>query len=129
MARQALGTLAEALAMEKTRIVRDASIQRFEYTFEAMWKAAGRAFVKQHEGVMPPLPRRLSAPASRMRVTAGTLVGWSLPAIQFRDLRRTQRAGHPPSLGLRRLAGREMRYASRQKILLGMNLSPRGFRF
>jgi hypothetical protein len=45
MARQALGTLAEVLAMEKTRIVRDASIQRFEYTFEAMWKAA-QSFVK-----------------------------------------------------------------------------------
>jgi hypothetical protein len=56
MARQALGTLAEALAMEKTRIVRDASIQRFEYTFEAVWKAA-QSFVKQHEGVEAASPK------------------------------------------------------------------------
>jgi nucleotidyltransferase substrate binding protein (TIGR01987 family) len=55
-ARQALGTLAETLAMEKSRIVRDASIQRFEYTFEAMWKAA-QAFVKQHEGVEAASPK------------------------------------------------------------------------
>jgi nucleotidyltransferase substrate binding protein (TIGR01987 family) len=56
MARQALGTLAEVLAMEKTRIVRDASIQRFEYTFEAMWKAA-QSFVKHHEGVEAASPK------------------------------------------------------------------------
>ena len=55
-ARLALGTLAESLAMEKSRIVRDACIQRFEYTFEAMWKAA-QTFVKQHEGVEAASPK------------------------------------------------------------------------
>ena len=40
IARQALGTLREILQEPKNRIVRDASIQRFEYTFEAVWKAA-----------------------------------------------------------------------------------------
>ncbi len=40
MAQRALSSL-EALAGEApTPIVRDASIQRFEYTFEAVWKAA-----------------------------------------------------------------------------------------
>ena len=40
MAWKALATLAEVLQEPKTPIVRDAAIQRFEYTFEALWKAA-----------------------------------------------------------------------------------------
>ena len=40
IARQALQTLTEILREPKTSIVRDAAIQRFEYTFEAAWKAA-----------------------------------------------------------------------------------------
>ena len=40
IARQALETLLEVLKEPRTRIVRDASIQRFEYSFEAVWKAA-----------------------------------------------------------------------------------------
>lgn len=40
ISRQALETLREVLAEPVTPIVRDASIQRFEYTFEAVWKAA-----------------------------------------------------------------------------------------
>ena len=40
IARHALQTLSEILREPKTQIVRDAAIQRFEYTFEAVWKAA-----------------------------------------------------------------------------------------
>jgi nucleotidyltransferase substrate binding protein (TIGR01987 family) len=40
VARRALETLREALRESKTPLNRDASIQRFEYTFEAVWKAA-----------------------------------------------------------------------------------------
>ena len=35
----ATGRLSEALALEPTRIHKDASIQRFEFTFELAWKA------------------------------------------------------------------------------------------
>ena len=35
----ALETLEEILNEKETVIIRDATIQRFEYTFEAMWKA------------------------------------------------------------------------------------------
>ena len=49
-ARRALVSFEEVLAEPKTRIVRDASIQRFEYTFEACWKAA-KSFLKHHEGM------------------------------------------------------------------------------
>ena len=37
---QALRTLQEALQEDPSVLVRDAAIKRFEYTFEALWKAA-----------------------------------------------------------------------------------------
>jgi nucleotidyltransferase substrate binding protein (TIGR01987 family) len=55
-ARQALGTLTEVLGLEQSKVVRDASIQRFEYTFEALWKAA-QAYLKQQEGVEAGSPK------------------------------------------------------------------------
>ena len=39
-ARQALDTLEELRTVPFSKIVRDAAIQRLEYTFEAVWKAA-----------------------------------------------------------------------------------------
>jgi hypothetical protein len=38
-ARKAIGTLEAILKEPKSPIVRDASIQRFEYSFEALWKS------------------------------------------------------------------------------------------
>lgn len=40
VARRALAPLDELAEMPSSALVRDASIQRFEYTFEAVWKAA-----------------------------------------------------------------------------------------
>ena len=43
VARRALSSLEELLALEHpSRVERDAAIQRFEYTCEALWKAAQR---------------------------------------------------------------------------------------
>jgi len=42
-ASKALGTFAEILREPFSKIIRDAAIQRFEYTFEALWK-----FLKQY---------------------------------------------------------------------------------
>lgn len=39
--------LTEACALEKTELVRDAVIQRFEFTFEAVWKALKVYLVRQ----------------------------------------------------------------------------------
>ena len=39
-ARRALNTLHELADEPVTKVIRDASIQRFEYSFEALWKAA-----------------------------------------------------------------------------------------
>ncbi len=44
---KALGTLLEALAMPKTPVVRDACIQRFEYTYELAWKTIRRFALHQ----------------------------------------------------------------------------------
>ncbi len=46
----ALATLEEALAEPPSVIVRDATIQRFEYTAEAAWKAL-KVFLLEYEGV------------------------------------------------------------------------------
>ena len=51
VAQKALATLQEALAeTNPTVIVRDAAKQRFEYTFEAVWKA-GQEFLRRQEGL------------------------------------------------------------------------------
>ena len=50
-ANRALKTLQELLGLQSLTIVeRDAAVQRFEYTFEAVWKA-GKAFLREIEGL------------------------------------------------------------------------------
>ena len=50
LARCAIGTLDEVLKQPKTDVVRDAAIQRFEYSYETTWKAAQR-FLREREGL------------------------------------------------------------------------------
>ena len=56
-AKKAIDSLAEALAMPFSVIVRDGSIQRFEYTFEAVWKAL-KAYLAELEGVVCNSPKQ-----------------------------------------------------------------------
>ena len=57
VARQALSTLQELTNKPELSLVeRDAAIQRFEYTFEAAWKAA-RMFVSEIEGLTANSPK------------------------------------------------------------------------
>ena len=49
-AQRALSTLREILKVEKTSINRDASIQRFEYTTEAVWKCL-QTYLKAEQGI------------------------------------------------------------------------------
>ncbi|MBI4468367.1 MAG: nucleotidyltransferase substrate binding protein [Acidobacteria bacterium] len=48
--KRALGTLEEVLAMPFTVVVRDASIQRFEYSFESLWKLL-KEFLYRQQGI------------------------------------------------------------------------------
>ena len=52
VAHSALGTLEEltGLGPEVTEVERDATIKRFEYTFETVWKAA-QIYLRQMEGL------------------------------------------------------------------------------
>jgi len=74
VAERALATLQDVLAEPKSGIVRDASIQRFEYTFEAIWKAA-QLFLRRHEG------QEVSSPKGVVRACgqAGLLTEDQLP--------------------------------------------------
>ncbi len=55
-ARKALQTLEELDLTPGDAIVRDAAIQRFEYTFEAVWKAA-QAVLRERFGVVLASPK------------------------------------------------------------------------
>ena len=53
---EALGTLKEILKENFSLIIRDASIQRFEYTFEAFWKFI-KEYLKEKEGIIANSPK------------------------------------------------------------------------
>jgi len=55
-ARKALQMLEELDLTQRDPIVRDAAIQRFEYTFEAVWKAA-QAVLRERFGVVLASPK------------------------------------------------------------------------
>lgn len=57
-AARALTTLEEIQHEPYSVIVRDAAIQRFEYTFEVVWKLT-REHLKVHEGVIANSPKSL----------------------------------------------------------------------
>jgi len=53
---KALSTLKDILREPFSVIVRDAAIQRFEYTFEAFWKFI-REYLKEKEGIVANSPK------------------------------------------------------------------------
>ncbi len=64
--KQALRTLDEVLEMPYTVIVRDASIQRFEYTFEIAWKLFKK--VAKIDGIEVTSPRQALRAAYQMKI-------------------------------------------------------------
>jgi nucleotidyltransferase substrate binding protein (TIGR01987 family) len=54
--RRAIATLDEILQTPANVIVRDASIQRFEYSFESLWKLL-KAYLDQQEGIVCNSPK------------------------------------------------------------------------
>ncbi len=55
-AKKAFQTFKEILQQPFSIIIRDASIQRFEYTFEALWKFC-KEYLKEKEGVVAATPK------------------------------------------------------------------------
>jgi len=54
--RRALTTLAEAVEMPFSIIVRDGTVQRFEYSFESLWKLL-KTYLDQYEGIVCNSPK------------------------------------------------------------------------
>ena len=55
---KALAQFSKALAEPETAIVRDASIQRFEFTYELLWKTL-KSFLEDFHGVRAVTPRQV----------------------------------------------------------------------
>ena len=54
---RAVARLAEALAQPKTSFMRDSAIQRFEFTFELLWKTL-KTYLEEKEGLECRTPRQ-----------------------------------------------------------------------
>lgn len=67
-AQKALSTLEEILNEDFSLIVRDAAIQRFEYTFETIWKAT-KVYLSEEEGIIANSPKAVF----REALTSGLL--------------------------------------------------------
>ncbi|MDP2218037.1 MAG: nucleotidyltransferase substrate binding protein [Methanolobus sp.] len=64
---RALRTLEEVLREPLSPIVRDASIQRFEYTFEVTWKLT-KEYMKDVEGIVCNSPKSCFREAFRIGI-------------------------------------------------------------
>jgi nucleotidyltransferase substrate binding protein (TIGR01987 family) len=84
-AQRALATLAEILQMPKSVIVRDASIQRFEYTFESLWKLA-KAYLEELEGVIANSPKQVFREALKTGLLSAAETETSLKMTDDRNL-------------------------------------------
>jgi len=64
---KALSRLEEILEHEKSEIVRDASIQRFEFTFDLAWKVI-KAILEEEKGVVCTSPKECFKEAYRNKM-------------------------------------------------------------
>lgn len=86
VARRALATLQVLLGDEDVSdIVRDAAIQRFEYTFEATWKAA-QEYLRQVEGLETASPRSTVRASFQVGMLTETATERALGMVDDRNL-------------------------------------------
>ncbi len=81
LARRAIRTLEEVLKHPKTDIVRDAAIQRFEYSYETGWKTA-QCFLRECHGL------ETNSPTAAIRSSQATPRCWRLGSRRWRRPRR-----------------------------------------
>ncbi|MEA1992060.1 MAG: HI0074 family nucleotidyltransferase substrate-binding subunit [Thermodesulfobacteriota bacterium] len=85
-ARKALKTLQELLDKDSPSIVeRDAAIQRFEYTFEAVWKA-GKLFLREVEGLEIGSPKGVMRSFLQVGLLAEDQTALGLSMVDDRNL-------------------------------------------
>ncbi|MCX6162923.1 MAG: HI0074 family nucleotidyltransferase substrate-binding subunit [Ignavibacteriae bacterium] len=82
---KALNTLEEALNTEYSSFVQDASIQRFEYTTEAVWKCL-QSYLKEYEGILCASPKACMREAKKITLMDDEAVKLALEMIDDRNL-------------------------------------------
>lgn len=86
VADKALMTLcALPLTAEVDDIIRDAAIQRFEYTFEALWKAA-QSYLQVREGLESGSPKSVIRNCLQVAVLTDTQARLALAMVDDRNL-------------------------------------------
>lgn len=84
--KRALKTLQELLPTERPSMVeRDAAIQRFEYTFEAFWKA-GKLFLREVEGLELGSPKGVMRGFFQVGLFTEDQTGLALSMVDDRNL-------------------------------------------
>lgn len=86
-ARRALDSL-QKLPFEKTNsddVIRDAAIQRFEYTVEAIWKA-GQVYLREREGLEIGSPKGVIRACFRVGLLDGDQTRLALEMVDDRNL-------------------------------------------
>lgn len=86
LAQKALATFEELAKLSAPSVIeRDAAIQRFEYSFEALWKATQR-YLKEREGIEAPSPKAVIRAALRSALLNETEARKALQMADDRNL-------------------------------------------
>lgn len=85
VARKALKTLQNILQERSSDVVRDAAIQRFEYSFETVWKAA-QLHLRQKEGLELASPKSVIRSAGHVALLDADQVQRALRMADDRNL-------------------------------------------
>ena len=86
IAEAALQTLFEVVGMENvSEIYRDAAIQRFEYSFEAVWKAA-RTYLFEIEGIDVASPKKVLRQSRNLGLLSDEQTALGLQMVDDRNL-------------------------------------------
>ncbi len=85
-AEAALKTLFEVIGLPQVSVIqRDAAIQRFEYSFEAVWKAA-RAYLLEVEGMDVASPKKVLRASGEIGHLSDSQVSLGLQMVDDRNL-------------------------------------------
>ena len=85
-AEKALDTLFEVIGLQNVSVIeRDAAIQRFEYSFEAVWKAV-RAYLFKFEGIDVASPKKVLRESRNVGLLSDEQTALGLEMVDDRNL-------------------------------------------